>query len=64
MISLKPYNTFGVEAFAERMLELATVEDIVDYCKLSESSRRKFFVLGGGSNLLSMGIYYALPTAT
>ena len=55
MISLKPYNTFGVEAFAEQMLEFATVEDIVDYCKLAASSRRKFFVLGGGSNLLFVG---------
>ena len=50
-ISLKPYNTFGVDASAELFAEVNTVEELAKTLKLSHPETPILF-LGGGSNLL------------
>lgn len=57
-ISLKPYNTFGVEAKAKYFAEVNSVEELVEilhqYKNLQLENPQKFPILflGGGSNLL------------
>lgn len=50
-ISLKPYNTFGVDVFAKYFAEVNSVEDLKETLKISNSQTPQLF-LGGGSNLL------------
>ena len=50
-ISLKPYNTFGVDAAARYFAEVNSVEELAETLKLSNSTTSILF-LGGGSNLL------------
>ncbi len=47
-ISLKPYNTFGIEVFADRFIAIHSEKEL---SKVLESEK-DIFVLGGGSNLL------------
>lgn len=49
MISLKPYNTFGIEAFAKAFVSIESVTQLVDFLR---GNQEEIFVLGGGSNLL------------
>ncbi len=51
-VSLKYYNTFGVEVFARYFVEINTEQDIVDL--LNDDFLRSLprFILGGGSNVL------------
>ena len=50
-ISLKPYNTLGVDARARFFLPVATREALVDTLGETRSTQR-LLVLGGGSNVL------------
>lgn len=50
-ISLKPYNTFGVDAFASLFAEVTSVEQLTEILDLSNPQTPILF-LGGGSNLL------------
>ena len=47
-ISLKPFNTFGIDVRAAYFHEIAQVEDIREALR----GTRPFLILGGGSNLL------------
>lgn len=47
-ISLKPYNTFGIEVFADEFIE---IQELSELQKLIERNK-DFFILGGGSNIL------------
>ena len=47
-ISLKPYNTFGIDVPAEYFVELDDINDLAEITALPE----KKHVLGGGSNIL------------
>ncbi|MGB5262459.1 MAG: UDP-N-acetylmuramate dehydrogenase [Lutimonas sp.] len=47
-ISLKPYNTFGIEVFADEFIE---IQELSELQKLIERNT-DFFILGGGSNIL------------
>ena len=49
-ISLKPYNTFHVEAMAARFATFRNTEDLSEL--IAENTGRPVFVLGGGSNIL------------
>ena len=49
-ISLKPYNTFGIEAFAKQFVNITSTEELFDVL-VSEQFPDKF-ILGGGSNML------------
>ena len=59
-ISLKPYNTFGVEAKTKYFAEIKTVEELVQILKITKSPNHQIanspnlplLILGGGSNIL------------
>lgn len=50
--SLKPFNTFGVEAKAKYFVEINTVEELIETLKLSHTQTLPLLFLGGGSNIL------------
>jgi UDP-N-acetylmuramate dehydrogenase len=49
-ISLKPYNTFGIDVNAKSFVSVATTEDLVTILKTQLN--QSFFLIGGGSNML------------
>ncbi|MDZ4666529.1 MAG: UDP-N-acetylmuramate dehydrogenase [bacterium] len=51
-ISLKPYNTFGIDVLAEQFVEVKTVEEVQVLCTTFNLHERKKLILGGGSNIL------------
>ncbi len=51
-ISLKPYNTFGIEATTNEFVEVSTIDELVVLVNTFDFSSRKNLVIGGGSNLL------------
>lgn len=50
--SLKPFNTFGVEAKAKYFVEVNTVDELIETLKLSHTQTLPLLFLGGGSNIL------------
>lgn len=50
--SLKPYNTFGVEAKAQYFIEIKTIEELKDALTFSKNQDLPLLFLGGGSNIL------------
>lgn len=50
--SLKPYNTFGVEANARYFAEINSTEELKEILKLSHFQTFPLLFLGGGSNIL------------
>jgi UDP-N-acetylmuramate dehydrogenase len=51
-ISLKKYNTFGLDYMAECVIHLKTEEEAVSLFKNQNSCKKPFLIIGGGSNLL------------
>ena len=51
-ISLKPYNTFGIDVTAREFVEIHTLEELQVLCSNFNLIERNVLVLGGGSNLL------------
>lgn len=51
-ISLKPYNTFGIEAKAKEFVVINSLEELSILCAAFNLSERKILILGGGSNVL------------
>ena len=49
-ISLKPYNTFGIDAKAKRFISITSVDDLKSVYATEGNSNK--FILGGGSNML------------
>ncbi|MCK5906982.1 MAG: UDP-N-acetylmuramate dehydrogenase, partial [Flavobacteriales bacterium] len=49
-ISLKPYNTFGIEAIAKQFVEITESKELLDL--YSEDLLKDIFVIGFGSNML------------
>jgi UDP-N-acetylmuramate dehydrogenase len=47
-ISLKPYNTFGIDVIAEQFISVSSISELKEIIKNHQS----FFILGGGSNIL------------
>lgn len=47
-ISLKPYNTFGIDAIAKQFVSVSTLYELKEVIKNNSS----FLILGGGSNVL------------
>lgn len=54
-VSLKPYNTFGIEAIANQFVEVNTLEELCVLCAAFNLKDRRLLVLGGGSNILLTG---------
>lgn len=50
-VSLKPYHTFGVEAFAQYFVEVSTEEDLIEILKKTKFNDLPILFLGGGSNI-------------
>jgi len=50
--SLKPYNTFGVEANARYFAEVNSLEELTQTLKHSNTQKFPLLFLGGGSNIL------------
>lgn len=50
--SLKPYNTFGVEAKAKYFVEVTSVQELIEILKSSGIKSLPILFLGGGSNIL------------
>ena len=59
MISLKPYNTFGIEAQAATLIEINSVADLVSALATAKKKRQPIYILGGGSNILFTRKRYA-----
>ena len=51
-VSLKPFNTFGINAIARYFSELNTGEDILSFLSAHCPEYDPVFLLGGGSNIL------------
>ena len=51
-VSLKPYNTFGIDARATSFCEISSEQEIYDILKNYEYRYSPKLILGGGSNLL------------
>lgn len=51
-VSLKPYNTFGLDVLAKEFVVVNTMEELCILCAAFNLSTRKLLVLGGGSNVL------------
>ena len=49
-ISLKPYNTFGIDVKAKQFISINSVEDLKSVYSTENNSVK--FILGGGSNML------------
>lgn len=51
-VSLKPYNTFRIEASARYWVEISNEEDLQTVLQLSDYIDKPKLILGGGSNVL------------
>lgn len=51
-VSLKPYNTFGLDVKAKNMIHVKTEEEIPELLRLIASYPGKVMFVGGGSNVL------------
>ena len=51
-ISLKPYNTFGVDVKSKYFAEVCSLEELIETLKFSNSKKLPLLFLGGGSNIL------------
>ena len=51
-ISLKPYNTFGIDASAKYFTSVQSIQNIIELLQSSEYKNNEHLILGGGSNLL------------
>lgn len=54
-VSLKPYNTFGIQATARYWADIQTLNDLQTLLQFNEYNTVPKIVLGGGSNLLITG---------
>ncbi|MCJ7449424.1 MAG: UDP-N-acetylmuramate dehydrogenase [Bacteroidales bacterium] len=56
-ISLKPYNTFGLDYKANCLAELSSEEEAVDFLRDKKLCREPLLIIGEGSNILFTGDY-------
>ena len=59
-ISLKEYNTFGLEANARYFCEINSKEDLIKLISSDLFKKSKYLILGGGSNILLTSDYDGL----
>lgn len=57
-ISLKKYNTFGLNIKADRLVTFKHEENAIHFFEQNRGSDQKIKILGGGSNLLFTGDYH------
>lgn len=51
-VSLRPYNTFGIDVTARELVHIQTVDDLRNLIRDRRLQPHEIFVLGGGSNVL------------
>lgn len=51
-ISLKPYNTFGIDVQADKLVHIQTPEQLQELIRIGAFTTGPFLILGGGSNVL------------
>lgn len=51
-VSLRPYNTFGIHAYAKYFAAFSGEESLVELLSSDSGAKEKLMVLGGGSNVL------------
>ncbi|MEI6576542.1 MAG: UDP-N-acetylmuramate dehydrogenase [Bacteroidota bacterium] len=51
-VSLKPFNTFGINVTAETVALIRQLDDYQEVCRIIQDTSSPFLVLSGGSNLL------------
>lgn len=51
-ISLKPYNTFGIDVKAKYFAEIKNEQDLEELFMSRAAKEEKLLILGGGSNML------------
>lgn len=54
-VSLKPFNTFGIEATCNELISFKTEHDIQSWLLNKKPNLDSVFILGGGSNVLLLG---------
>lgn len=59
-VSLKKFNTFGIEAVAENFIEISNNQDIKDVMDWAYQKKYSPVILGGGSNVLFTDPTYPL----
>jgi len=59
-ISLKPYNTFGIDAKARFFISIDSVEKLKTILSLEQFKSAKKLFIGGGSNLLLLNDFDGL----
>ena len=52
-ISLKNRNTFGIDIYADRLVEYYSIEELQDFirCRVADGDNSPLMHIGGGSNL-------------
>lgn len=53
--SLKPHNTFGIEAKCSRFLEYTSADEALQVAAILRQAGMPYLIIGGGSNLLLTG---------
>ena len=56
-ISLRPYNTFHIDAKARYFVEVTTIQEIKELLSDARFSNLSRLILGGGSNMLFVNDY-------
>jgi len=56
-VVLKPFNTFGIKSIAKRFFVIENNDDLINL--FNNYRLEKFFVLGGGSNILLINQFYS-----
>ncbi|WP_026951572.1 UDP-N-acetylmuramate dehydrogenase [Algoriphagus mannitolivorans] len=51
-ISLKPFNTFGIDQTARFFVTVRSIEDLKEALQFAKAENLEVFILGGGSNIL------------
>ena len=51
-VNLKPYNTFGIEAYCDFFTEINSTSDFLELIKTDTYQTNRKLIIGGGSNLL------------
>jgi UDP-N-acetylmuramate dehydrogenase len=54
-VSLKPYNTFGIDALARYFVTISTLEQLKELLEQDLLKKMPLLILGGGSNVLFAG---------
>lgn len=55
--SIRPYNTFHVDAQVDTLIHITTIEEAINLCRNNLLRNREHIFLGGGSNILFTGNY-------